>query len=431
MRAVPGHLGEVRESSRSAGCRRRARCGRRTSRRAAGRRCRRRCGRPRRAAHAAAPTAEQQGRPARRSAAPWRPARRRRRRPAAGAARGSGARRRRRRRSTTRRPAGSASPPGPGGPIAAATASAVTRHRSAVRSGRPTQPDTLRAAVSMSDCSGASKRAWYVAWSPTMLTTGVAARRALCRLASPLPRPGPRCRSVAAGRAGHPGVAVGGAGRDALEQPEHAAHLGHRVERGDEVHLARARVREARRDPGVDERADHGLGAVHGRPRSRVRPPATTRSWLTVRICFVCLGNICRSPAAAAVFARSGGGRRPRRHRRLRRHRAATTSVRARTPTRWPRRDGGASSSTTAPGSSRPRDFDRFDLVVAMDAANHRDLHPPRTRRDGAGKVVMLRSTAATRRARPVGPAAGRLRARCSTSSTTACAALVEHVGAP
>ena len=41
---------------------------------------------------------------------------------------------------------------------------------------------------------------WYVAWSPTMLTIGVRARRALCRLASPLPRPGPRCSSVAAGR---------------------------------------------------------------------------------------------------------------------------------------------------------------------------------------------------------------------------------------
>src|SRR5438876_5451815 len=33
-----------------------------------------------------------------------------------------------------------------------------------------------------------------------MLTIGVRARRALCRLASPLPRPGPRCNKVAAGR---------------------------------------------------------------------------------------------------------------------------------------------------------------------------------------------------------------------------------------
>ena len=48
--------------------------------------------------------------------------------------------------------------------------------------------------------SGASYRLWYVAWSPTMLTTGLWARRALCRLASPFPRPGPRWRRVAAGR---------------------------------------------------------------------------------------------------------------------------------------------------------------------------------------------------------------------------------------
>ena len=87
----------------------------------------------------------------------------------------------------------------PGGPMAAATASAVVRQRSAVRSGRRIQPDTLRAAVSMSEFSGASSPAWYVAWSPTMLTIGVDARRALCRLARPLPRPGPRCSSVAAG----------------------------------------------------------------------------------------------------------------------------------------------------------------------------------------------------------------------------------------
>jgi hypothetical protein len=32
-----------------------------------------------------------------------------------------------------------------------------------------------------------------------MLTIGTFALRALCRLARPLPRPGPRCRSVAAG----------------------------------------------------------------------------------------------------------------------------------------------------------------------------------------------------------------------------------------
>ena len=64
--------------------------------------------------------------------------------------------------------------------------------------------------------------------------------------------------------AGHAGVAVGRAGGDALEQGEHAAHLRHVVERGDEVHLRGAGVHEADVDPGVDEGADQGLCAVHG-----------------------------------------------------------------------------------------------------------------------------------------------------------------------
>ena len=72
---------------------------------------------------------------------------------------------------------------------------------------------------------------------------------------------------------GHAGVAVGGAGDDALEQPEHGPHLGDVVERGDEVHLRGARVREADVDARVDERADQGLGAVHGwSPGSKIVP---------------------------------------------------------------------------------------------------------------------------------------------------------------
>jgi hypothetical protein len=63
---------------------------------------------------------------------------------------------------------------------------------------------------------------------------------------------------------GHAGVAVGGAGGHALEQGEHAAHLAHVVERGHEVHLGGAGVHEADVDAGVDERADEGVGAVHG-----------------------------------------------------------------------------------------------------------------------------------------------------------------------
>jgi hypothetical protein len=84
--------------------------------------------------------------------------------------------------------------------MAAATASAASRPTSAGLVDDRIHGDTLRATVSMSDSSWASYCLWYVAWSPTTLTIGTLPLRALCRLARPLPRPGPRWRRVAAGR---------------------------------------------------------------------------------------------------------------------------------------------------------------------------------------------------------------------------------------
>ena len=70
-------------------------------------------------------------------------------------------------------------------------------------------------------------------------------------------------------------VPVGRAGRHAFEEGEHATHLRHRVERGDEVHLGRAGVREHHVDAGRDEAANQRLAADHralrlARARSRV-----------------------------------------------------------------------------------------------------------------------------------------------------------------
>lgn len=94
-----------------------------------------------------------------------------------------------------------------------------------------------------------------------------------------------------------------------------------------------------------------------------------------ISVLFVCLGNICRSPMAEALFAalaesrglgdrfhvdsagtasyHTGARPHPRTVEVLRRHGIEATSV-ARTVT--------------------PEDFDRFDLVLAMDAQNLRDL---------------------------------------------------------
>ena len=71
----------------------------------------------------------------------------------------------------------------------------------------------------------------------------------------------------------HAGISVGRARDDSLEQSEDRAHLRDGVERGDEVHLRRARVREADVHPRVDERTDQGLGAVHcSSPGSKIVP---------------------------------------------------------------------------------------------------------------------------------------------------------------
>ena len=143
---------------------------------------------------------------------------------------------------------------------AAATASAASPATSALRSDRRTHPDTDPASASMSDSSGASSRLWKVAWSPTTFTSGVPARRALCRLASPLARPGPRCSSVPPG---HPPVPVRRASRRPLEQAQHAPHLRDRVQRRHEVHLRGARVAEAHLDTRSGQRPDQRLRTIH------------------------------------------------------------------------------------------------------------------------------------------------------------------------
>ncbi len=86
------------------------------------------------------------------------------------------------------------------------------------------------------------------------------------QVGEPVAEAGPEVQQRRRRLAGHAPVPVGGAGDDAFEQAEHAAHLGDRVERGDEVHLGRARVREAHVDAAVDERADQRLRSVHGVP---------------------------------------------------------------------------------------------------------------------------------------------------------------------
>ena len=111
------------------------------------------------------------------------------------------------------------------------------------------------------------------------------------------------------------------------------------------------------------------------------------------RILFVCLGNICRSPTAEGVMRRlvreegleheieidsagTGGW-----------HVGAPPDERA---TEAARRRG-----TELSGAARRfdagRDFDRFDLILAMDAENRRDLLALAPDDEARAKVRMLR----------------------------------------
>jgi protein-tyrosine phosphatase len=112
------------------------------------------------------------------------------------------------------------------------------------------------------------------------------------------------------------------------------------------------------------------------------------------RILFVCLGNICRSPTAEGVMRRlvserglegeieidsagTGGW-----------HVGAPPDTRA---TEAARRRG-----TELTGAARRfdpgRDFDRFDLILAMDAENRRDLLALAPDDDARSKIRMFRA---------------------------------------
>jgi protein-tyrosine phosphatase len=111
-----------------------------------------------------------------------------------------------------------------------------------------------------------------------------------------------------------------------------------------------------------------------------------------VRLLFVCLGNICRSPTAEGVMRKlvhdAGLGER------IEVDSAGTGSWHVGEPpdaraTRAARHRGIALDSVARQVS--PRDFEEFDLVLAMDGENLRNLH--RLARDEAAraKVRLLR----------------------------------------
>lgn len=120
------------------------------------------------------------------------------------------------------------------------------------------------------------------------------------------------------------------------------------------------------------------------------------------RVLFVCLGNICRSPTAEAVFRAVAGGQ------------GLRTTVDSAGTSDWHIGDppyGPAVAAAAARGydltalrarQARPADFADFDLIVVMDDANRRAveaLRPP-----GSGTPVCLFMEFAPETGRPEVP---------------------------
>ena len=113
-----------------------------------------------------------------------------------------------------------------------------------------------------------------------------------------------------------------------------------------------------------------------------------------VSVLFVCLGNICRSPLAEGVFAASADARGL--GSRFEADSAGTAAYHSGEPPDPRTTAVAARHGVHLTGLARQvtrRDFQRFDLIVAMDRSNRRSLerlrgHRPRP---GAARIVMMR----------------------------------------
>lgn len=95
---------------------------------------------------------------------------------------------------------------------------------------------------------------------------------------------------------------------------------------------------------------------------------------MTRRILFVCLGNICRSPAAEGVFRQIADG--------IETDSAGTGQWHVGKPPYRPMQEAalarGYDLSDLRARLFTPADFERFDLIIAMDDANLSDIEQQR-----------------------------------------------------
>jgi protein-tyrosine phosphatase len=110
-------------------------------------------------------------------------------------------------------------------------------------------------------------------------------------------------------------------------------------------------------------------------------------------VCFVCLGNICRSPTAEGVFRHLVSEAKLDTSFEI--DSAGTAGYHSGEPPDRRARAAGKRAGITVGGSARQflaTDFARFDYVIAMDSSNLADLTRLAGPRGVEGKVRLLRS---------------------------------------
>jgi len=111
-----------------------------------------------------------------------------------------------------------------------------------------------------------------------------------------------------------------------------------------------------------------------------------------VRICFVCLGNICRSPTAEGVMRHLL--RQEKLEHAIELDSAGTGNWHVGEPPDERATETARGRGFALEGAARQfeaADFDRFDLVVAMDGSNRKNLERIAPNDDARGKVKLLR----------------------------------------
>ncbi len=114
---------------------------------------------------------------------------------------------------------------------------------------------------------------------------------------------------------------------------------------------------------------------------------------MPTRVCFVCLGNICRSPTAEAVFRKRAADAGVARDWVV--ESAGTGAHHEGEPADRRSREHGARRGYALSGRARQfrrADFERFELVLAMDASNEAALRRLAPDDEARTKVRLFRS---------------------------------------